>query len=298
MKRNYKFMLLTFGVSVLIWLQINLLREQDTLINIPVQIINMPENLYLYPEVSIKMPVRVRGRGINILIFYFSDNYITCKAVNAVLGENSIETVSSDLTLPNIQNLSFFLLPTENNITFLTDRIQQKVVPIHFEFHSEKDRQTLIEDNFIFEDYFVTISGPSQLIQEINHVPSEKIGSEITKSTNHVVKINPTNAHIITVPQVIELQKVSDILITKTIIMIPIIYNKNKYSIFPDIVTVKVEGNQNIINGVTNTDILARIKDINYQDNDTTTLLFDVPLGVKVIDYTPNEVRVNIVISN
>jgi len=294
MKPNYLFMFLTVIVSGLIWLQINLSREQITVINMPIKITNLPENLYLFPQADIVIPVRVAGKGLHILFYFFEDHLLFYDGSTVKLGENTLDLSKIDYSGQKNANLYFSAWQSEENTSFIADVILQKTVPIIYDFYSENDKISLQNNSYVFDEINVTISGPGQLVSEINSIFTDKIGAEILKSKSQVVRLNTPSEHIMVTPQSIELRLVSKTLSSKTLTMIPIAYNNLKYTIFPDRVSVKVEGTIETLNSITNADISASINDLEYRDLTTAKINLSVPQNVKVLDFTPTTVTVKI----
>jgi len=294
MKPNYLFMFLTVIVSGLIWLQINLSREQITVINIPIKITNLPENLYLFPQTDIVVPVRVAGKGLHILFYFFKDHLMFYDGSNVKLGENILDLTKIDYSNQKNSNLSFSAWQSENNTSFIADVILQKTVPVIYDFFSENDKITLQNNSYVFDDITVTISGPGQLISEVSNIFSDKIGAEILRSKNQIVRLNSPSEHVMVTPQSIELRLVTKTLSSKTLTMIPIEYNSQKYTIFPERVSVKIEGTIETLNSISTTDIIASINDIEYRDLTTTKINLSVPENVKVLDFTPSTVTVKV----
>jgi len=294
MKPNYLFMFLTVIVSGFIWLQINLSKEQITLIEIPIKITNLPENLYLFPQTDIVVPVRVTGKGLYILFYYFNDHLLFYDGSQVSLGENTLDLTKIDYSSQKNTHLNFAAWQTEENTTFIADVILQKTVPVIYDFFSENDKISLQNNSYVFDEINVTISGPGQLINGVNSIFSDKIGAEILRSKNQIVRLQSPSEHIMVTPQSIELRLVTKTLSSKTLTMIPIAYNSQKYSIFPERVSVKIEGTMEALNSTTNADIVASINDADYRDLSTTRINLSVPENVKVLDFTPTTITVKV----
>jgi hypothetical protein len=290
MRNNLGYKIFALVITIFIWLQISLLREQNTTINIPVRIVGLTDNLYLYKNADVKIPVLVTGRGMYILMYYLSDPSIYYSGEDIRLGKYALDVKKIEKSIPTYSNLRFSVVDTEYSVEVTTDRIIQKKVPVIFEFISNKDKETLIADHYIFDDYFVTISGPGEEIQNIENIFTEHIKSDILKAKDKNIRLRPVNEHIVIVPPSIELMKTSDLVSSKTLAFIPILHNESKVTIFPERVTVKIEGKLDSLYSVVAEDIVAYIDGNITEDTDQVEVYFSKPKYIRIIDYTPKYV--------
>jgi hypothetical protein len=260
----------------------------------PVRLVNLPQGIYLYPESDILIPVLVRGTGFHILLYHLGENYIEYPGYDVSIGENILDWEKLYQSMPMHKNLFISSIPTEDPVIFSTDRIIQRIVPVVFDFESESDMDAITELNFVIDDFTVTVSGPELLVREITNVSTEIVSADILRSHTKIVKLNSPNEHIILFPQTIELTTVPEIMTTKTLTFIPIYHNSDLYSIFPERVTVKIEGKQDILQQTTVEDIRAYIDAIEYQNNTRAKIHIIVPKYITIIDKTPSEVIVNV----
>lgn len=294
MKKNLAFKIFALISAIFIWFQINLLREQKTVLNMPVRIINVPDNLYLYKHSNLKIPVNVKGRGIHIVLFYLSSPSIDYNGQDIKLGNNLLDIKRLENSLPYHPHLSLSPHQSESEIVLTTDRMLQKEVPVQFSFNTNRDKEFLQSERYNLDNVSVQVMGPSLEIQKIESVFTEKLGSDIAKSKRRSIRIKPVNEHIVVIPPSVELQKITDIISTKTLSSLPIYYNDVKYSIFPERVSVKIEGKLDSLSLVKAEDISAFILDEDYQDNSMVNVFFKKPSFIKILDYTPKTVRVSV----
>ena len=291
MKKNISFMLIAFFVAILIWFQVNLLREQDIVIDLPVRIINIPEDLSLSQSDATTIPIRVRSSGFQILWFYFSGQTINYNGSDAVQGENTLDMARVVLSLSSYNNLHFTLLNTSQPITFYVDKIEYRQVPVIFDFYSDGDKEILTENNIIFDEYLVLLSGPSLKIQNIESVHTEQIRSTYLQQSNKSIRILPVGDDIIIVPDFLELKQIPDVVSTRTISSIPINFNHNVISIHPTRVAVRIEGKLDVINAITINDIHAFIDQSDHDNKQATIQFVPIP-NTKIIDFTPHQVSI------
>ncbi|MCL2063483.1 MAG: hypothetical protein FWG98_03795 [Candidatus Cloacimonetes bacterium] len=290
MKKNNVLKVFAVILAFIIWLLVSLLKEQIATIYLPVRIVNVPENIYIFENEEILIPVLVQGTGINILIFYLADTTIDYNGSDFVMGSNLLDMDRIASSLPIQRNLALSTISTENNFLISTDRLDQKRVPVIFEFFTEIDRRNLLENNYYFEDFFVTISGPSAEIRRIDHAFTEKISSDILRQRRKNIRLQSISEHIVIVPTFIELQQASEVISTKTFTFLPIFYDEDSISIFPQRVTVIIEGKLDSLNLVTPHDINAFVHATDLEEFMELDVRFIKPDYVRIVDYTPARV--------
>ena len=290
MKKNTGYKILAVIITILIWLQIGLLTDQTTVISVPLHLVNISDDLYLIGVNDLKIPLHIRGRGINIFTFYFSDPKITYNSEQFVLGNNALDFSMLEQSLPTHPNLRFSLIQKEIQITITTDTITQKRVPVTYDFASELDRQTLIQNDFLFDETYVTISGPGYEIQNIDEVFTEKLKVDILKQRTPDVRLKSVNENVIIIPALISLSKINDMIASKTLPFIPINHDE-QVMIFPQRVTVKIEGKPDSLAQVSPDDITAFVTFDGNTDDTDIEISFQIPDHIKIIDYTPKTVN-------
>ena len=289
MTRKKYLMLFALLLSIIVWLIIKLLQEQTTTINFSIRIVNIPENIYIFDNKDIKIPVMVKGTGLNILVYYLSNASIDYNGSDIVMGDNFLDIERIRASLPYHKTLEFTTIQSDNPFIISTDRILQKRVPVVFDFYSERDRERFIENNYTFDDIYVTLSGPSVDIQRLDKVHSERISADFMKRKVISIRLVSVGEQVVIIPPFIELQQASEIISTRTFSFLPI-HVSSDISIFPQRVTIIIEGKQDFLNTLTDNDIYAYVTD---NDNNELDIHFTLPDNVKIVDFTPTKVSVS-----
>ena len=291
MKGKLGFLIFALIITIAIWFQINLLNEQVDVIHLPLHIVNLPDDLYIFNQ-GINIPVRVTGKGVNILLYHLSKPAVSFNGSALKLGENVLSIQQIHDLLPVHWQLMFDTDDSIDYVVIRADKISQKRVPVVFDFLSESERTAFINNGYSFDGYFVTISGPEQEILEINHVYTERISSDILRARRRNVRIRTINEHILIIPMVLELHTVSDEVTTRTLSLVPIQHDETRVSIFPQRVTVKVGGSTDALNSLLPDDVVAYIVDDIGEDTTEVEIRFDKPEHIRIIDFTPQRVSV------
>jgi len=103
-----------------------------------------------------------------------------------------------------------------------------------------------------------------------------------------------TNENTTLISTVIEPHSVVETIARRTIPLIPIQFDDSSLSIFPQRVTIIIEGEADLLNSLTVDDFVAYIPNINFTEVNEAEILFILPENVKVIDITPQRVTVNV----
>jgi hypothetical protein len=295
MKKNHLFLLLTLVVGILIWVQINLLREQETLIYLRANITNLPDDLYLYPIVDTSVPFHAKGKGFRLVQLAMSDFSIDYDASATILGQNTLEVSKLQTHISPTQNVSLSVTETDRELIYFADRLIQVSLPVKFEFSTEDDMQALIEQNYTFSDYYVMVSGPVSLVSEVSSISTVAISATIMRSDSPSVRLLSPDEHIIITPGNIELSAVSDMISTRTLSGIPIVFDESLYTIFPSRISIRVEGRAEILNSLTIDDIYAYIDKADDRHSIKSDVMVKMPANVTMLDFTPTEVNIRMV---
>jgi hypothetical protein len=260
--------------------------------NFPVRISNVPSKLVVYPEQNISIPIRVVGKGYSIALFYLSKVTIDYNGQDSEFGENFLDLSKINYALPYIKDVHLSTIQLGNEISYQVDKIIDKIVPVNLTFLSETERKILLDNQYIFDDYIATIEGPSQIIDRTHNITTEKIYAGIMKNPSHRIRLISPDEYIHIISDDIQIKKITDSFRTKTFTQIPIKYDNRKYTIFPEKISVRIEGKVEDINECHDVDIHASIIEKTYQNNDTAEIQVSVSKNVKIIDYTPHEVHI------
>ena len=293
MNRKYWYLIFATILTIIIWLQLKLLEEQSIVENIPLRVINLPEDLSVNAQ-NITIPMNISGQGISLSSYRLSDHIIQIDGSGFVLGDNIVELESFiqrfALLFPD---LNFSLINEQHSIVLKTETIMQKRVPVVLNFRSDNDKDYFLNANYSLEGYFVTVSGPSNLVQDIEYVYSEMININILRSRRQSIRLESTNENITLIPTVIEPHSVVEMIARRTIPLIPIQFDDSSLSIFPQRVTIIIEGEADLLNSLTADDFVAYIPKINLNGINEAEILLILPENVKVIDISPQRVTIN-----
>lgn len=285
MKNNLGFKILAVVIALIIWVQLNLLKEQSITMNIPLRIINVPENLYVDKSEIIKLKLQVYGAGIDVLSYYLSNPHIDYDASVMMVGRNALAEEKIIPFLRRYNNLKFALLEEVDRINIIAERIVQKTVTVHIDFDSIEAKEYFAAQQLELSEKSILLSGPVADIRNIEHATTEPISVAMIKG-NKKVRFEMGTSKVLVIPPHLSFVKNEQPLTTKTFVNIEIDNPDNNIVMFPSSVAVIIEGNKDIIETIKSSDIQARVNRLNS--------VVEVRLlnhtNVDIIDFTPRTV--------
>ncbi|HPT73255.1 MAG TPA: hypothetical protein PLE74_13350, partial [Candidatus Cloacimonadota bacterium] len=232
----------------------------------------------------------VEARGIDILLLKLSRTYVEIDAKE--MKNNTLSLNNYQIALPKYITLSSLTPLGEANVNYQTDDLAKKTVPIVLQFESDeveaKFRQLPLEQNIVFAE----ISGPQKIMNNIEEIKSRPIEMKQLASSDFSVDLASPNKEINLVQHSVKLHTVKTEYITKTFSMIPISTANKQITIMPSWVSVKVQGSKSMLDGLSVNDFQASADASQAQINQYVSVNVSVSKPVRIIEFTPQKVRV------
>lgn len=161
---------IAFFISVCLWFIVNLSRDFNVTIQVPIQVASVPENEIVSSEVPESATVNVSGEGWNIISVYNNPPrlLVTAQSEDVNLSEQMRNQISafSDLNIIQVQ-------PTQ--ISIQTEEKATKKVPIVSNVQLNlRERFGLLHEPEITPDS-VTISGTASAIETVTEWRTEEV---------------------------------------------------------------------------------------------------------------------------
>lgn len=159
-----------FFISVCLWFIVNLSRDFNVTIQVPIQVASVPEDEIVSSDVPETASVNVSGEGWNIISVYNNPPrvLVTAQSDQVILSEQMRNQISafSDLNIIQVQ---------PSQITVQTEKKATKRVPIVSNVQlNMQDRFGLLHDPEITPDS-VTISGTADALESISVWETEQV---------------------------------------------------------------------------------------------------------------------------
>jgi len=293
MSKNLLLKIIVLLIAAVLWLQLILLQEHVESFKIPVTLINLPAQLVPNQEELPEIPVTIKARGIDLVYVQLSGVTFEVDASEYRYGENKLLLNSNNLAKPKRIQIELVDVAAGEDLFVSLDKVIEKKKNIELRYKTAEDEEYFSNYKIQLSGIKVMVSGPSSLVNEVGSIKTEEL------SRNSVVK-DKIKVSLIKPDPRLQLQKEQlnlDILesriITKTISLIPITFPHTlEISIIPQKVTVMISGPEDILQNVDKNSIKARLDINNINRLEYTGILFELPTGTKIQEYTPNRIQV------
>ncbi len=292
MKNNLLIKVLVLLIAVLLWAQQILLRTHTVVLDVPIQLINIPEDLAIEQIELPKIPVKVRGKGLDIISANISKVTIDVDASNFLYGKNRIRFGEKNINYSDRIHLIIVEMQDDSNLQVSMDKLVEKKKPISIQFASAKDEEFFIENKIINTQQRVTLKGPLALVSEIKNIKTQKISKKMVVDNKlNVSLINP-HENIQLLKDTIVLEITQTKIVNKTISLIPIKFpDSENITIIPQKVSVMVRGPEELVEKLDINTITANLELGKIRKN-FTDVSFELPSGIKIVEFTPKKIQV------
>ncbi len=294
MKKKWQLKILALLIAVFLWFQQSLIRDYSQEINIPVEIVNIPNNFIIFSTTAKSLTFEVKARGFDLLLMKLMGK-ISYKidAKKFKYWKNTRPISEKNLSVPkNIKLYKIKYLDKYQRFEVILDKLirdKKNIIPT---FVDQNTSELYKDKNMTLSPSLVTVIGPKSIIKQITGIPTQKISIADLKKQNQLIKLVSLTSKIKIYPDQTYLKSNNDIYQTKIFKNIKIDLPKNfKYKIIPNTIIVKIKGKNEDIDKITADDIDAQIFKIN---RDTTSVEINVKINkkVKILEFTPRIVQV------
>lgn len=284
-RENIGLRLISVLLALLIWLQSVLVTEQKSVINLPINLRYVPQNVTL-ENIPQHIPFSVQGKGQDILKMVLFKPRVNIDASKISPGMDILSLEDYSIDLPENVNVTFLGPASSDKIAIQADVFHQKVVPVVPEFQDELLRSRLADLRYSLDPEKVTIFGPKNRIKSITGVSTEAIGNaELAESQSRLALILPPG----------------DVSISESSVLLTISGAQEATKVFPNVilpagylpsrVAVKLQGESAVLDKISG---LRDIKASISAEPDAAGLfsvVVELPEDVQLIAITPDKVR-------
>jgi YbbR domain-containing protein len=173
--RNFGTKIIFLIVAIVLWLSINLEKDFETIIDIPVVINNIHKGKTLSAPVPSSAKIKIRSKGKNLIIKDIDkDVFISVDATNVI--DSAIFRITADFFV-NVSGLQleplFIYSPQEVEIKL--DDYSQKKIPVKLNFQYSIAPGYVKTGAFTIRPDSVTISGPASIVRRTTYAETKKI---------------------------------------------------------------------------------------------------------------------------
>ncbi|MCD4796057.1 MAG: hypothetical protein K8R49_02665 [Candidatus Cloacimonetes bacterium] len=292
MTKNLLIKVLILIIAILFWEQQVLMKSHIQDIYVPIKLINIPSDLVLDEDELPEVSISIQAKGLAFLYIRFSKIYFEINAEDYKYGKNRLKLSEKELIFSDRIDLNILNIELDKNIYVSMDKLVEKKKPIEIQYASAKDEKFFIENKIVNQQQKVTLKGPLGILNDIKKIQTEKISrKKVENGKLSVVIINPDPKVQLLKDRII-LKITQTKTINRTISLIPIRFPEEKnITIIPQKVSVMVRGPEEIVEKLNNKSIIVNLN-ISDIGKDYAEITFEVPSGVKIIEYTPKKIQV------
>ena len=302
-KTNYRSLSGAFFLGLLLWVTITSDKEYTHVINVPLTIETLGENLVLtkLPPETIKLKIRGSGRSL------FALNFVDQK-----IGIEFPEITSNQvLNLKEYKNQ--FRFPQDLSIEIL-DVVTPKKLAIEVDSYAERYIPVKINDDiktvpgYLLVDYksefdSVLVSGPKSILEKITFIETERIkNSEVRFPFDVTARlISPKKGIVFIYPEQVKLNFNIEQLVERTVYNIPIKIINVPQNITaeatPTTISLRVKGGETRVSNLSIDDIDVLFDySTNYKNSKTNYLMqIKTPADVAWVKASPQYFNIKLV---
>ncbi len=291
MGKNLLIKILVLIIAVLLWMQFTLMKIHEEEIPISIKLVNKPHDLVFEEELP-EIPVHIRAKGMDILFLKLSKAHFEIDAENFKYGKNKLKFTEKNLIYSHRLQLEVLNIDKSGNLNVSMDKLVEKNKAIEIQYASAKDEEFFIENKITNTQQRVTVRGPLAILNAIKTIQTEPISKKMVNDGKLSVWLITPDAKAELLKDRIVFEVTQTKIINRTISLIPIKFPETEnISIIPQKVSIMVRGPKEIVEKLDNTSIIANINLAKVRKG-FTEVKFEVPAGVRIIEYTPKKIQV------
>ncbi|MCF7792425.1 MAG: hypothetical protein K9N09_00340 [Candidatus Cloacimonetes bacterium] len=292
MRKNLVIKILVILIAVLLWLQQVLQKVHEIDIQVPIILQNLSADFTLEQVELPEITVSIRAKGYEIITAKLSAFSFQINASKYKYGRNLIKLNEKDLTYPKRINLEVLDIDYDDDLYINLDKLAEKHKLIQIDFASSDDEEFFIENKISNERQRVLVSGPLEILNEIEYVKTEPIDRKMIADGKVTANLIIPNPEVQLEKDKVVYNVTQTKIVNKTISLIPIKFPETEnITIIPQKVSAMVSGPEEIVEELKNYSIEANL-DLNSIHRGFTGVKFDLPSGVKLVEYTPQRIQV------
>ena len=292
MKKNLPIKILVLVIAILFWLQQILLRQQEIEFYVPIKLHNIPQNLAIQQIELPLVPVLIKAKGYDLISAKIAKIAFDIDASNYRYGDNQIKILERDLAYSKRIQLDVVDIVLNEEIFVNLDKLAEKQKPIEVSYASSKDEEFFIENKITNSQQRVGVKGPLSLLNEIRTIKTEPITQKMMIDSKINVQLVIPNANVQLLKDKVILEVTHTKIINRTISLIPIKFPETEnITIIPQKVSIMIRGPEEIVEPMNKNSINA-VLEIDDVHKGFTGVAFELPFGVKLVEYTPKRIQV------
>lgn len=298
MKKNLLLKILVILLAFLFWILQSLWKDHKSTVELPVNFSNLSEDLIVLNEQIPRITLQFEARGLDFTVFHLSEPHIEVDGSDFDYGLNEYQVTPADLR--NLGRAKLDMSEFNPLITYNIeiDKIIERNIPLRIRYASASDEEFFLNNKIANPGRKIQVNGPKSILDQLQYIETLPINQKMLKDASVAAVLNLPDPRLIVVKNEVSLEVTEAKQINKIISLIPISYPLELgISIIPQKISVMILGPQEIVEEVERTSIQAfinqnRIENLKAGESTFVPVEFKVPAGVKLVEYTPQQIQV------
>ncbi|WP_031388314.1 CdaR family protein [Desulfonatronum thiodismutans] len=173
-RANWQYLVLAFALAVFSWYLVSGREKVDAWIQVPVEMVNMPQGYVVRQGMVNRIEVRVRGPRPMVRTIDMRNAYYPLDLANLQAGVNLLDFETRNLNLSRAIEV-VEIVPSRAEL--LVDRLMTKIVPV------AKNVVVELDDDFELRGYAlrppeVTLRGPQEMVEPVDVLETQPVKVE------------------------------------------------------------------------------------------------------------------------
>ena len=281
------------AIALFLWVQHMLLREQTAVIDLPLDLVNIPDSLTLAQTRPTQVPVMVTARGVDIVLMKLGNARLQVNAEAAMQGRNELEVGVPELVASDYVQTYDMTLRSRYPLWFELDRLERMRKVVTLQYASENDRSWFTRQSLSVEPESVFVQGPADLLSRLDEVRTEPLKHLPTTNRTLEARLEPPGPLFTMEHDEVTLKLARPEFVTKDFNQITIRNPyEDRFAIFPGKVNLLVQGTRDTMEELDRAFINVTLASSEPDEDDEIGLVIELPAGYQVVSYTPETIQV------
>lgn len=211
-------------IALFLWFHAVTEQEYEVKRDVSIQIIGTPADLILAQPIPEKASIRLRGKGKQLIIPYFSPIRVLVPAAGAQKGPLTVSLTAEnvDVTHGNGAALTDIISPRRLELTF--DTLVRKQVPVRSRITLEPMDGFVLVGSITFSPDSILVTGPARFVNSITSVQTDSLTYSGVKKPviDQVHLVDPEGFNVTYIPHQIEARSQIQRLVQRTVEGVPV----------------------------------------------------------------------------
>jgi len=245
MRKNLGLKAFSLILALVVWLQIALSSEHRTIVRLPVLLDNLSPQITL-ADLPRDVPFTVKGKGIDLLRLRFSATKVVVDASALKPGADKLPLDDYSLRgLPASSSIEVLGPAVDSDVSVTTDVLHHKSVKVVPSFEDDAARTRFFEMDYLLSPDQIRINGPRRDIRDLKTISTAPISFAMLSRDRFDTPLVFNSNQISSTVAKVSVTRIPDRIATRVFESISI--DSGSRAIFPQAVTLKVEGNPGVL---------------------------------------------------